>query len=92
MTLIAHSPSSSPLYELAEVEYLEKDPARPELVVMSMMIQPAVHILGLRFLSYDPSVTPTNVPAFRADISRIHQNLSLHRGRSFPTSIVCPTS
>ena len=68
MMLIAHSPSSSPLYELAEVEYSEKDPASLDPVVISMIIQPAAQTLELRCLSYDPSVTATSVPARRDDV------------------------
>ncbi len=61
---MAHRPSSSPLYELADIEYSENDPARRDPVVTSMIIHPAAQTLGLRCLSYEPSVTPTSVPAF----------------------------
>jgi hypothetical protein len=71
MMFIAQRPSSSPLYELADDEYSEKEPARREPVVMSMMTHPAAHIWELRFLSYEPSVTATRVPSRRAVIIHV---------------------
>ena len=51
ITFIAQRPNNSPLYELADVEYSEKEPASLDPVVISMIIQPAAQIYGFRVLS-----------------------------------------
>ena len=68
MTLIANSPNSSPLYDPADNDSSENEPASRSPVVLSISIQPAPHTKAFLDLSYDPSVAPTKLPARSASI------------------------
>lgn len=91
MTLIAHSPNSSPLYDPADDDSSENEPASHSPVVLSISIQPAhiqrhssmCHMIRLLLqLSFQPVVSRS---------SRRRQSHVLSRGRSFPTSNHPPT-